>query len=190
MLINNFEYYNVLIKKCLDYINYKYKFYKLNHDICLFEHDAELNAMMLILSDIDKGKLNVSTKALYLFNLLIAYFLLRSRGFDIVNNKLQRISIFKSPLYLLYFFNNSLYLENKIDIMEYKKLKCYIRKIHMNNKTEYDRIISGDNLSDDTINELLLITNGVIKTTNIFKHFENKELDKNNNRYVKKLLLS
>ena len=51
-------------------------------------------------------------------------------------------------------------------------------------------LISGDSLSDETINELFLIEKGKIKTENIFKYFENKQLDKNNNHYVKKLILS
>ena len=167
-----------------------YRFYDKNHPRFLSEHDAELNAMMLILSDIEKGKLIVCKKAIYLFNIYTAYFLLRSRGFVIENRELKRNSIFKSPLHLLYFYNKSLYLKKEIDKEEYEEVNHSILKIHKQNQTEYDRIISGDSLSDETINELILIIKAKIKTENVFKYFENKELSKNNTDYIKKLILS
>jgi len=189
-IIDYIEDYNILINKSLCYMGDNYRFYDKNHPRFLSEHDAELSALMLILSDIEKGKLNVCKNAIYLFNIYIAYFLLRSRGFVIENKELKRNSIFKSPLHLLYFYNKSLYLKKEIDKEEYEEVNHSILKIHKQNQTEYDRIISGDSLSDETINELFLIEKGIIKTENIFKYFENKQLDKNNNHYVKKLILS
>lgn len=190
IIINSLEPYNILIDKSLEYMTFGKKFYHLNHPIFLSEHDAELNSMLIVLSDIENGKLKVSLNSLYFFNTIIAYFLLRSRGYKIENSELIKKSVFKSPLNMLSFYNKSLYLKNEIDKEEYSKVNCCINKIRKKNNTEYDRIISGDNISDETINELFLIAKGRIKTENVFKYFENKELDKNNNDYVKKLVLS
>ena len=189
-MLDNKDEYNILINKSWNIVDYNRKFYLSNHPRFLIEHDANLNALMLILKDIENGNLNICLKSLYLFNAYTANFLLRSRGFVIENKELKRNSIFKSPLHLLYFYNKSLYLKKEIDKEEYEEVNHSILKIHKQNQTEYDRIISGDSLSDETINELLLIEKGIIKTENIFKYFENKQLDKNNNHYVKKLILS
>lgn len=188
-LINSSEDYNVLINKSLSYMLYDLKFYDLNHPRFLSEHDCNINAMMLILKDIENSKLNVCDDAIYFYNTNIAYYLLRSRGFDMKNNELIRKSIFESPLHMLYLYNKILYNSEEINREELNNVNECIYKIRKNNKTEYDRIISGDNLSDETINELFLIANGKIKVKNIFKNFEEKELDKNNSDYIKKLLL-
>lgn len=189
MLDKKFDY-NILINKSWNYVDNNRTFYYSNHPRFLIEHDANLNAKMIILNDIEEGNLNVCLNSIYLFNIYTAYFLLRSRGFVIKDKKLQRKSIFKSPLHLLYFYNKSLYLKKEIDEDEFNSINHSIKKIRMNNKTEYDRIISGDSLSDETINDLYLIASGKMKTENIFMHFENKELEKNNNHFVKKLILS
>ena len=189
-IIEGLTDYNTLIYKSLSYMIDNRKFYEYNHPRFLSEHDAELNAMMLILYNIENGNINVCKKSLCFFNTNIAYFLLRSRGFIIEDQKLKKKSIFKSPLHMLYFCNRSLYLKRLIDKKEYESVISCIINLRNKNKTEYDRIISGDSLSDETINELFLIEKGIIKTENIFKYFENKQLDKNNNHYVKKLILS
>jgi len=188
-IINSNEDYNVLIDKSLSYMNYNLKFYDLNHPRFLSEHDAYLNSEMLVLKDIENGKINISDDALYFYNTNIAFNLLESRGYDIEKNVLFRKSIFKSPLHLLYLYNKFLYNREEIDKKELNKVNCSICRIRNNNKTEYDRIISGDNVSDETINELFLIATGKIKTKNVFRYFEEKELNKNNSDYIKKLLL-
>lgn len=190
LMNNKKEYYNILIDKSWSYIDCSEKFYLLNHPRFLVEHDATLNAEMQVLKDIENNKLNVCKNSLYLFNANIAVLLLRSRGYAIVDNKLTKKGIFRSPLLLIYFYNKSLYFKKNIDKKEFDTVNNAIKKIRINNITEYDRIISGDNLSDETINELFLIATGKILVKNIFKYFENKELNKNNNHYVKKLLLS
>lgn len=188
-IIESDESYNVLINKSLSYMLYNTRFYDLNHPRFLSEQDSNMNAMMLILNDIEVGKLNVSLDAIYFYNTTIAYNLLQSRGYDMKKNVLFNKSIFKSPLHLLYLYNEFLYNRKEIDKEELDSVKSCICKIRKNNKTEYDRIISGDNLSSDTINELFLIANGKIKIKNVFKYFEEKELEKNNSQYIKKLLL-
>ena len=190
ILIDKEKNYNTLIKKSLSFTGKSLKFYQNNHPKFLSEHDAELSSMMLVLEKIEKGNLNVCTKSICFFNMNIAYFILRSRGYELDINTPIKTSIFKSPLHMLYAYNKSLYLKKEIDVLELENTNKCITEIRNNNKTEYDRIISGDNLSDETINELFLIEKGIIKTENIFKYFENKELDKNNNHYIKKLLLN
>ena len=189
-IINNKKEYDILLNKSWYYIEYSRKFYNSNHPRFLIEHDANLNAIMLILKDIENGKLKLCSKSLYLFNAYAAEYLLNSRGFYINNNELKKESKFTSPLHMLYLCTNLLYLNKKIDKKELIYVNNCISKLRKQNKTEYDKIISGDNLSDKTINELFLIATCQIKTKNIFKYFEEKELDKNNNHYVKKLLLS
>jgi len=175
-------YYNYLLKVSLEYMDMNYDFYKNKHNQFLSEYDAEIKAYMLVLDSIEKEYTNISESSVYWLNANIAYFILSSRGYKLKGDKLERKNHFKSPLHLLTFLTKSWY-ENNSKYQKYYKYTINAIKEVRCNKTENEKLIIGDNLNEETINELYLIALGKIKTKNIFKYFENK-LSKEKTKYL------
>lgn len=182
-LMSENRIYNYLIGLSLKYMSLNEKFYYKHHANFISEYDAEMSAFLFLLNEIENNNIRIKDSALYYFNANIAWQILKSRSYDFDKEKVSKIN---SPLHLL----ELLTIKNEC-IKKYNKERLnntltLIKTIKFNNKTEYDRIIIGDDLSDETINEMHLIATGKKKVKNIFKHFENISKDKENG-YVKKL---
>lgn len=177
------EQYNILLKKnkkyyhllqvCLNFMQDS-NYYDTVHDMFLSEYDAELSAALSVLYDIEEGRINnISDKNIYYFNKIMSLFILHSRGYEVLDEELKKVHFLKSPLQLIYFIVANKY--NKTENPSLKYIIDIIKEIKCNNKSEYDRLLTGDNLNEETINQLYLIASGKIKTKNIFKYFENIE---------------
>ena len=68
------------------------------------------------------------------------------------------------------FLTNAYYGRGK----EYDEVLCNIMDLRNESKTEYDKLIIGDRLSDETIYKIFLIAQGKIRTKNIFDYVKNE----------------
>ena len=183
ILMNENKIYNYLIGISLNYMSLDENFYYKHHSNFISEYDAEMSAYLFILNEIENNNICIKDSALYYLNANIAWQILKSRSYDFDKEKVSKI---KSPLHLLELLTIKYDGIKKYDKYKLNYILSLIKTIKLNNKTEYDRIITGDDLSDETINEIHLIATGKKKVKNIFKHFKNISKEKEIG-YVKKL---
>lgn len=184
ILLNDKKIYNYLIGLSLKYMSLDEKFYYKHHANFISEYDAEMSAFLFILNEIENNNILIKESVIYYLNANIAWQILKSRSYDFDKEKVSKIN---SPLHLL----ELLTIKNEC-IKKYNKERLnntltLIKTIKLNNKTEYDRLITGDNLSEETIDEIHLIATGKKKVKNIFNYFENISYKNEDNDYVKKL---
>lgn len=163
--LNNGELYdfteNIIIKETFKYSQKDYITYLRNHDLYYYEYKAVINSFIEILDIIENKCNKLSKKAIIEFNKMVASIIYHSYGNQGPKENLKLYDKFCSPICYTKFLTKLYGTPNEKLITS-----ICIEDLKRNSKTQYQKLVNGLPLLDETSKYILGVARGEYITSN------------------------